>query len=268
MKTIFITGASSGLGKATAKLFASKGWKVIATMRNPSKERELSQISNVTILELDVSNPDQIKSAVASALALGDIDVVFNNAGYILAGPIEAISDEQLVRQVDTNFLGVVRVTQAFLPYFREKKSGLFIVTTSLSALIPEPFMSIYEATKAALEGWIGSAYFEMSKFGIGIKSIVPGFMHTDIASRSLDMAQHEAYSTLLNQVVTYFSNSQDSNGAIDPSIVAEVVYTAATDGKIQLQYLAGEEPAKRMAELHAKGKEATREMIDHTFFG
>jgi NAD(P)-dependent dehydrogenase (short-subunit alcohol dehydrogenase family) len=268
MKTIFITGASSGLGKASAKLFASKGWNVIATMRNPEKEQELSQLPNVMLLPLDVTNPEQIKSTVRAALAIGDIDVVFNNAGYMLAGPVEGTTDEQLVRQVNTNFLGVVRVTQAFIPYFREKKSGLFIITTSLGAFIPEPFMSLYQATKRALEGWIGSVYFELSKFGIGIKSIVPGFMKTDIATRSLDMARHEAYSTLLNQVVAFFSSPQASAGALDPAVVAEVVFTAATDGKNQLKYLAGAEPVKRIAELEERGVDATREIVDHMFFG
>ncbi len=154
MKTIFITGASSGLGKATAKLFASNGWNVIATMRDPEKQTELSKIENITLLPLNVSDPEQIKTTAVKALLLTDVDVVFNNAGYILAGPLEGTTDEQLMRQINTNLLGVIRVTQAFIPHFREKKSGLFITTTSLNALIPEPFMSVYRATKAGLEGW------------------------------------------------------------------------------------------------------------------
>src|SRR2546423_11081466 len=122
MKTIFITGASSGLGKATAKLFASKGWAVIATMRSPEKETELKAINNITLLPLDVTNPEQIKGTVEKAISSGDIDVVFNNAGYGLMGPLESTTDEQIVRQVNTNLLGVIRVTQAFIPYFRERQ--------------------------------------------------------------------------------------------------------------------------------------------------
>src|SRR4051812_28295340 len=110
MKTIFITGASSGLGKATAKLFASKGWKVIATMRKPENEKELNLINNITLLPLDVTDLSQITAAVHKAIAMGNIDVVFNNAGYGLMGPLESITDEQLVRQLDTNMLGVIRV--------------------------------------------------------------------------------------------------------------------------------------------------------------
>jgi NAD(P)-dependent dehydrogenase (short-subunit alcohol dehydrogenase family) len=127
-KTIFITGASAGIGKATAKLFAQKGWNVIATMRKPENERELNLINNVTLLPLDVTNIEQIRETVHQALALGDIDVVFNNAGYALLGVLEAMTDEQIVMQMETNFFGVVRVTQAFIPYFREKGAGLFII--------------------------------------------------------------------------------------------------------------------------------------------
>src|SRR6476660_2123745 len=105
-KTIFITGSSTGLGRATAKLFASKGWKVIATMRNPEKEGELINLSNVTLLPLDVTNPEQIKSTVEKAISLSEIDVVFNNAGYGLAGPLEGISDAQITRMINTNLLG------------------------------------------------------------------------------------------------------------------------------------------------------------------
>src|SRR4051794_35619265 len=96
-QTIFITGSSTGLGRATALLFAAKGWKVIATMRDPSKETELGQVAGVTLLPLDVTKPDQIKAAAEKALALGPVDVLFNNAGYGLAGAFEGASDDQLV---------------------------------------------------------------------------------------------------------------------------------------------------------------------------
>ena len=114
-KTIFITGSSSGLGRATAKLFASKGWKVIATMRDPDKETELGKLSGVVLLSLDVTDPMQIKSAVDEALAMGRVDVVFNNAGYGMAGPLEGLTDEQIVRMVETNMMGAIRTTKAFV---------------------------------------------------------------------------------------------------------------------------------------------------------
>lgn len=107
-KNIFITGASSGLGKATTKLFAEQGWGVIATMRNPEKEDELDKLNNVTLLPLDVTDTEQIKTTTAKAIALGTIDVVFNNAGYGLGGVFEAATDEQITRQINTNLLGVM----------------------------------------------------------------------------------------------------------------------------------------------------------------
>ena len=115
-KTIFITGSSTGLGRATALLFADRGWNVIATLRNPDKETELGTVARITLLPLDVTKPAQIDDAVRRALAQGPVDVVFNNAGYGLAGPFEAVTDEQLVAEIDTNLLGVLRTTKAFLP--------------------------------------------------------------------------------------------------------------------------------------------------------
>jgi NAD(P)-dependent dehydrogenase (short-subunit alcohol dehydrogenase family) len=169
-KTIFITGSSSGLGRATAKLFSSKGWKVIATMRNPDKETELDKLASVVLLPLDVTDPKQIKATVDKAVTMGGVDVVFNNAGYGMAGPLEGLTDEQIVRMVDTNMMGAIRTTKAFIPYFRERRAGLFINTTSIGGLITVPFNSMYHATKWALEGWSESMAFELKQFGIGLK--------------------------------------------------------------------------------------------------
>ena len=167
-KTIFITGASTGLGRASAQLFAAKGWKVIATMRDPSKETELQTTPNVTVLALDVTDSGQIADAAAKALAMGPVDVLFNNAGYGLAGAFEGATDEQLTRQLDTNLLGVMRVTQAFLPAMRERGQGTIVTTTSIGGLVTFPFNSVYHATKWGLEGWSESLAFELEPFGRG----------------------------------------------------------------------------------------------------
>src|SRR5215472_19213699 len=172
MSTIFITGSSSGLGRATAKLFASKGWKVIASMRNPANEKELAKLPGITLMSLDITDPREIERIAQEVVASGGVDVVFNNAGYGLSGALEALTDEQILRVVETNLLGAIRVTKAFLPYFREQKAGLFINTTSIGGLITVPFNSLYHATKWALEGWSESMAFELNQFGIGIKTI------------------------------------------------------------------------------------------------
>ena len=120
-KAIFITGASSGLGRATAKLFASKGWRVIASMRDPKRVKELGNISGITLMALDVTAPHEIESVAAQVVGSGGVDVVFNNAGYGLAGALEGLTDEQILRLVNTNMLGTIRTTKAFLPSTSER---------------------------------------------------------------------------------------------------------------------------------------------------
>jgi NAD(P)-dependent dehydrogenase (short-subunit alcohol dehydrogenase family) len=254
-KTIFITGASAGIGKATAKFFAAKGWNVIATMRKPENEQELNLLENVTLLPLDVTNIAQIKETAQSALALGNIDVVFNNAGYALLGVLEAMTDDQLVAQMETNFLGVVRVTQAFIPYFRERRSGLFITTGSSAGLMAFPVGSMYDASKWALEGWSESLSYELSEVGVGIKTIEPGLVKTEMGERSV-IVPHPAYETLMNKFMTAIKNGDNVSTAEQ---IAEVVYEAATDGKDTLRYVCGEDAKSLYAQRLAGGDEAFR---------
>lgn len=265
-KTIFITGASSGLGKAAAKLFSEKGWKVIATMRNPEKENELNHLDNVTLMPLDVTDIDQIKATAEKAINLGDIDVVFNNAGYGLAGPLEGLSDAQLTREINTNLLGVIRTTQAFIPHFRKKRSGLFITTTSIGGLIALPLNSVYHATKWALEGWSESMAFELNPFGVGIKTVSPGGIKTDFAGRSLDMGQHEAYGEIIDKVRAEFARPERIANHSTAEQIAEVVFEAATDGKDQLRYVAGEDAKRNYAQRLAVGDEEFRKGIKQLF--
>ncbi|MEM9545185.1 MAG: SDR family oxidoreductase [Bacteroidota bacterium] len=267
-KRIFITGASSGLGKAAAKLFADRGWDVLATMRKPEKEAELASMKNVTLLPLDVTHTAQIKSTVEEAISLGAIDVVFNNAGYGLAGPFEGATDEQIVKQLNTNLLGVMRVTQAFIPHFRAKKSGLFITTTSIGGLIALPFNSVYHATKWGLEGWSESLAFELNPHGIGVKTVSPGGIATDFAGRSLDLTAHEAYSDQMNKVLSVFMDPERQKTYSSAEQIAEVVYEAATDGKEQLRYPAGEDAKAMYAQRKMVGDEAFRKGIKDSFLG
>ena len=267
MKTIFITGASSGLGKAATKLFAANGWKVIATMRNPKNEVELSQIPNVILLPLDVTNPHQIDKTVAKAIEIADIDVVFNNAGYGLAGPLEALTDEQILRQLNTNLLGTIRTTKAFIPYFRSKRNGLFINTTSIGGLISVPFNSLYHASKWGLEGWSESMAFELRRFGIGIKTVAPGGMKTDFFTRSFDSAKHEAYNTMVDGVMAVITQPEVMATYSEPSQIAAIVYDAATDGKDQLRYIAGEDAKATYAYRQQVGNQVFHDTMDKQFF-
>jgi NAD(P)-dependent dehydrogenase (short-subunit alcohol dehydrogenase family) len=267
-KAIFITGSSSGLGRATAMLFASKGWRVIASMRDPKKEKELGNISGVTLMALDVTDPHEIESVAEQVVASGGVDVVFNNAGYGLAGALEGLSDEQIIRLVNTNMLGTIRTTKAFIPHFREKRAGLFINTTSLGGLVAFPFNSIYHATKWAIEGWSEGMAFELSQFGIGIKTIEPGGIRTDFFSRSLDTAQHPAYDALVNKFMGTITDPKQMETYSSPEQIAGVVYEAATDGKDQIRYIAGADAKAIYAMRVELGDEAFRKAIAQQFLG
>lgn len=265
MKTIFITGASSGLGKTTAELFQAKGWHVIATMRNPEKETELNQLENVTLLKLDVTDPAQIEQAAREATTRYDIDVVLNNAGYGLLGPLEAFSDEQITRQLDTNLLGVIRVMKAFTPYFRERRAGSFLTVTSMFGLIGYPTCSLYSATKWALEGFCESMAYDLAAFGIQVKTIAPGGIQTDFAGRSMDGAVHEAYQGLVNKVSEGYSEEKQ-NQFSTPESIADVIYAAATDGKDQLRYLAGPDAVSLYENRISIGAEAHYRQLKNMF--
>ncbi|TDO22963.1 SDR family oxidoreductase [Pedobacter duraquae] len=265
-KTIFITGASTGLGKATAKLFQARGWNVIATMRNPEKETELRQLPNVTILPLDVTNLEQIKSTVTKAIELHNIDVVFNNVGYGLMGAMEALTDDQIARQLNTNLLGVLHTTHAFIPHFREKRSGVFISTTSIGGLFAFPLHSIYHASKFAIEGWSESMSFELGVHNISIKTVAPGGIATDFIGRSLDRNTHPAYQEIEDKLYAVVDGMMAA--ASSPEQIAEVVYEAATDGKDQVRYVAGADATALYARRLEIGNEAFRQEVQKQILG
>jgi len=237
-------------------------------MRNPDKETELDKLSGVVLLPLDVTDPQQIKSAIDKALAMGGVDVVFNNAGYGQSGPLEGLTDEQIVSMVDTNMMGAIRITKAFIPHFRKKRAGLFINTTSIGGLITVPFNSMYHATKWALEGWSESMAFELKQFGISLKIVEPGGMKTDFFTRLMDTGRHEAYDVLVDKVMSIITDPKQMETFASPAQIAEVVYEAATDGKDQLRYVAGEDAKATYAMRREIGDEAFRKAIEQQFFG
>lgn len=151
---------------------------------------------------------------------------------------MEAFTDEQIEMQINTNLMGVIRVSQAFIPYFREKKGGLFISRTSMGGLLAFPLHSIYHAAKFAVEGWSESMSFELGLHNISIKTIAPGAIATDFTGRSLAKSSHPEYQVLEDKL---FSNVDAMmNAASSAEQVASIVYEAATDGKDQIRYVAG----------------------------
>ncbi|WP_221393575.1 SDR family oxidoreductase [Dyadobacter sp. NIV53] len=235
MKTILITGASTGIGKATALYFADKGWNVIATMRNLVPDSALAGKTNITCLQLDVTDNVSIESAVQKAISkFGKIDVLFNNAGYALAGAFEAVTESQIRKQFETNVFGVMNVTRAILPNFRSNHAGIILNTTSSGGIITFPLYSAYNSSKWAIEGFMESLQFELRQFGIVIKNIEPAGVKSEFVGN---------IEFISNPVYDNYSNSAQQ-GTLDgyknaptADVVAKVAYKAATDGKKKLRY-------------------------------
>jgi len=241
-KTIVITGSSAGIGKTTALLFASKGWNVAATMRNPGSSAELSQLPGIRLYQMDVTRPESVREALYSILSdFGRIDAVVNNAGYGAVGPFEAASEDQIRRQFETNVFGVMTVIREILPHFRQNQAGLIVNISSVGGRITFPLYSLYHGTKWAVEGFSESLAFELRPQGIRIKLIEPGAIKTEFYSRSMDLIQKEgltAYQNFVNVVLPAMMAAGER--APGPEVVAQTIYRAVTDGKSKIRYPVG----------------------------
>jgi short-subunit dehydrogenase len=245
-KTIVITGASSGIGKSTAQYFHNRGWNVVATMRKPENEKELKENSSLKLIALDVEDSESIKNAVAEALnAFKKVDVWLNNAGYGAFDPVETGSKEQIQRQFNVNFFGLIDCIKAIVPHFKENKNGMIINITSIGGLMTIPTFSVYNASKFALEGLSEGLWYELKPFGIGVKVVEPGGIKTDFAGRSMDQwdtSSFPEYKPLMDVMLSRFTNPDYTKNFSEPELVASVIYEAATDGKDTLRYLAGKD--------------------------
>jgi NADP-dependent 3-hydroxy acid dehydrogenase YdfG len=242
-KTIFITGASSGIGKATAIHFQQKGWNVIATMRSPEKDTELSKLENVQLDKLDVLDVSSIEQAIKNGIAkFGKIDALVNNAGYGAYGPLESFPRENMIRQFNTNVIGLMDVTKAIIPHFRQQKDGVIVNISSIGGQMTFALGALYHGTKFAVEGISESLHYEMKEIGVKVKIVEPGFIATDFGGRSFDFQSGniEEYQPIINALMKQWQNP---NNTVSPSgLVAEVIYNAVTDGTNQLRYRAGDD--------------------------
>lgn len=238
-KVILITGASSGIGKETAKLFQAKNWKVAATMRSPEKADDLQKIADIECFRLDVTDTDSIKQAIADVLEkFGRIDAVLNNAGYGLVGAFEAASREQIEKQFQTNVFGLMNVCREILPYFREQKRGTIVNVASVGGRMTFPFYSLYHATKWAVEGFSESLQYELEQFNIRVKIIEPGPIKTDFYDRSQDITRKEgltAYDYWLDKTMPNMQKAGET--APSGEVVAQTIYDAVTDDSKKLRY-------------------------------
>jgi len=235
-KTVLITGASSGIGEATAQFFIQQGWNVAATMRSPQNARDWTKASNVITPYLDVTDEGSIAAAVEETMhQFGAINVLVNNAGYGLTGPLEGISTQQLTQQFQTNVFGLVAVIQAILPIMRQQNHGTIINVSSIGGRVAFPFASAYHATKFAVEGLSESLRFELKRHNIRVKVVEPGGIKTDFISRSQQWASHPAYEPELGNMMEMTTRLNENLPG--PETVATVIYKAAIDRTDKLRY-------------------------------
>lgn len=247
-KTVLITGASSGIGRASARYFAAHGWNVVATMRSPANERELTELPNILVTRLDVQDRDSISRALAVATErFGKIDVLVNNAGYGQYGVFESIPREKVQAQFDVNLFGTMDVTRGLLPHFRGNKGGIIINVGSGAGIFTLPMLSLYCASKFALEGFSEALSYELASQNIVVKLIQPygGVAETHFSETAAAKTGGEGGVTDYDDFVRQTNDALARMAAartISSSDVAVLIFQAATDGSDRLRYLIGDD--------------------------
>ena len=243
-KTILITGASSGIGRSAALLFAEKGWSVAATMRAPEKETELNKIPEIWIYKLDVTDRNDLKNILPSVVSdLSTVDVLLNNAGYGAIGAFEKSTDEEVRQQFEVNVFGVMDLTREIIPVFRDQGHGIIINVSSVAGRISVPLYTMYNSSKWALEGFSEALQYELQQFNIQVKLIEPASIRTDFHKRSLHVFRKQdvsGYDELEDSVLN--GMKKRNKKAPGPEVVAKTIFKAATDGKKKLRYPAGKQ--------------------------
>jgi NAD(P)-dependent dehydrogenase (short-subunit alcohol dehydrogenase family) len=235
MKTVLITGCSTGIGRMAARLFADRGWNVAATARRPEALADLLA-PQVAVFALDVSDEGSIAAAVSATLErFGRIDVLVNNAGVGVFGPLEAISRADLTRGFDVNVLGLAAVTRHVLPAMRQQRSGTIVNMSSIGGRVTSPLCAAYYATKFAVEGLSDSLAYELKNFGIRVKLVEPAHFKTDFITRSLTWASLDAYEPQAGNMRAWIDHMDRRAPSAEP--VADAIYQAATDPSSRLRY-------------------------------
>ena len=241
MKTVLITGCSSGYGLETASYFHARGWNVVATMRTP-REGILPQSERLRVLPLDVTKTESISAVLEES---GPIDVLVNNAGIGLFGAFEATPMAVMRNVFETNTFGVMAMTQAVLPQLRECGSGVVVNVTSSATLAPMPLVAVYTASKMAIEGFTGSLAYELAAFNVRVKLVEPGYgpttRFTQNTGTRMEGTIPEAYTPFAQAVLSAFSQPA---AVTTESDVAEAVWRAANDVSGQLRFPAGADAA------------------------
>lgn len=242
--TALVTGASSGMGKAIAKRLIADGYLVYVAARNTAKMADLAALGAVP-LGMDISKEDEITAAVATITARsGGVDVLVNNAGYGLYGPVEDVALDEARYQFEVNVFGPARLTQLLLPAMRARGKGTVVNITSMGGKIYTLLGAWYHATKHALEGWSDSLRLEVEPFGIRVVVIEPGLIETgfgDAAGQGIaERSRDTAYAKLAARVAAVMAQSYGHGQGTDPKVIADVVGDAVASGRPKTRYAAG----------------------------
>jgi NADP-dependent 3-hydroxy acid dehydrogenase YdfG len=243
LKTVLITGASTGIGKATSLYFAKNGWNVIATLHFSELGEGVRGMPNITCYELDVTSTESIEKAKVEILKdFKTIDVVINNAGVGYRSFVELSDDHNIDNIVNVNWLGVVKVCRAFIPVFRKQKSGQFINISSVAGLVNLPLGSFYHSTKQAVESFSECMAYELLDFNISIATVQFGSAATNF-QKNVTYSEHsniKSYNTLMKKITDILHKKTAKNTDLTPKIIQKLFYIAENPTKNFKRYTIG----------------------------
>lgn len=242
-KTVVVTGTSTGLGKATVVKFVAEGWNVVATVRKESDLKLHENLPGVRTLLLNVDDEASAESfAQAAVEQFGRVDALVNNAGSYQMGPLEASSMEQIHQQFQTNVFGLIALTRAFIPHFRERRSGAIVNIASLTAEQGYPYSAVYASSKAAVATLSEGLSLELAQFGITVRAVLPGQHATRIFTK-IDIAKGAAMEHYRAGIEQFFGDNTPTGS--DPSVTADVIYQAAVDvDRVKVRYYSAPDSA------------------------
>jgi NAD(P)-dependent dehydrogenase (short-subunit alcohol dehydrogenase family) len=247
MSTILITGCSTGIGFATADVLARSGHTVYATMRNPERSPELSQLAEqnnlpIIVLPMDVDSDESVKTTISRVIAMaGKIDVLVNNAGIYRMGPVEELPLSAFQEIMETNYFGTVRCIQAVLPSMRENHAGCIINISSVAGIIYSGFQGTYTASKAAVEAFSESLAAEVQPHGIRVVLVEPGVIDTPILDKMEITLTSKMY-PLMNRLQAFFQASKVNH--VSPSLIGEAIRDILATNDTQMRYPVGPDAA------------------------
>lgn len=262
-KVALITGASSGNGRAIARLLGQRGFQVFGTSRNPSAFEAMSQVE---VLPLDVRLDESVKGCVDAVLKrAGRIEILVNNAGYVLGGAIEEATLEQAKAQFETNFFGIVQLVKVVLPIMRRQGNGQIINISSAAGLASLPFVGFYSASKFALEGYTEALRHEVKPFHIRVSLVEPGFIKTNLLSNTQygndQISEYDSWRQRASEAARQYMER-----APEPTMVAECVLRVIESKSPRLRYTVGKE-AGRISRLRRFLPESLFEKGTRSFF-